>query len=101
MEVLTKKVVEFEQLMHLQKTDVKAKQNNTLLFGNASVKKNLHPGRRKFIFLTNFLEILSFIIQFLLLFLYFCSFSLFLLACLFFEIRNIYSDTHLTIREGE
>ena len=62
MEVLTKKVVEFEQLMHLQKTDVKAKQNNTLLFGNASVMKNLHPGRRKFIFLTNFLEILSFII---------------------------------------
>ena len=34
----------------MEKND-KAKKNNTLVFGNASDEKNLHPGGFKFIFL--------------------------------------------------
>ena len=49
-------------------------------------------------FLIDFLTIFSFLL-FLLLFLYPCFLCLF--VCLFFEIKNIYSDTHSTMRTGE
>ena len=60
---------------------------------SAGDKKNLHPSDRKSIFfLINFPEKLSFVLWFLLLFLY---------SCLFFEIKNIYSDTHSVMKTGE
>ena len=37
----------------------KAKKNNALVRGNAGDEKNLHPAGRKFIFLTNLIEVLE------------------------------------------
>ena len=34
-------------------------------------------------------------------FVFLCILVLFFCLCLFFEIKNIYSDTHLTMRAGE
>ena len=69
----------------------KAKKNNTLVSGNAGDEKNIHPDGRNFfqIFLP---EIFSFLHLFLLLFLIlvFCCYCF-----LFFELKNVYSDTQL------
>ena len=51
-------------------------------------------------FLIDFPEILFFLLSFLLLFSILALFC-FVFACLFFEIKNIYPDTHSTMRAGE
>ena len=38
------------------------KRNNTVVSGNADDEKNLHPGGRKFIFLIDFPDLLSFLL---------------------------------------
>ena len=63
-----------------------------LVSGNAGDEKNLHPGRSKFIFLIDFPEIFFFsLVSFAFLILVFSS-------LMFFEIKNVYSNTHSTIR---
>ena len=64
--------------------------------GNAADEKNLHPGDRRF-FLIDFSEKVFFLLSFLLLFLFV---FLFFFACLFFEIKVIHADKHLTVRAG-
>ena len=63
-------------------------------------RKNLHPGGRKFVFANR----LSGDILFspLASFAFFCI-LIFFFACLvfFFEIKNMYSDTHSTVRSSE
>ena len=56
--------------------------------GNAVDKKNLHPGNSKFIFLIDSPDILSFFFSF-----FFFPFYLFI-CLMFFQIKNVYSDTH-------
>ena len=56
--------------------------------GNAVDKKNLHPGNSKFIFLIDSPDILSFFLSF-----FFFPFYLFI-CLMFFQIKNVYSDTH-------
>ena len=45
----------------LYKNENKAKENNTLVSGNAGDNKNFPPSGRKFIFLIGFPEIFSFL----------------------------------------
>ena len=67
-----------------------------LVSGNASDKKNRHPDSRKFIFLNQFSRDIIFPTL--------VSFALFD-SCFFlfnvFEIKNVYSDSHLTMWTGE
>ena len=74
-------------------------KKTTLVSGNATDEKNIHPGSGKFIFLNQFSrDILFSSLSFsIFVFLFFCFFF----VCLFFEIKNIYSDIHPTLRAGE
>ena len=67
-------------------------------------EKNLHPGGRKFIGYFNrfsgdilFSSLVSFD------FFYSCFFVVVVavVVCLFFQLKNVYSDTHRTLRAGE
>ena len=75
------------------------KNKKNLISGNAGNKKNLHPGRHKFFFFNQFSRdiLFPFLVSFA--FFYFC-FVLFV-CLLFFEIKNVYSDTHSTMRACE
>ena len=69
----------------------------SFLSGNAGDEKNLRTGGRKFIFFNRFSGDILFSF-----FIFICFFlSLFSFCCLFFEIKNIYSYTHSTMRAGQ
>ena len=73
----------------------------TLVSGNAGDEKKLHPGGHKFIFFNQFSRdiLFSSLVYFDFFdssFLFVCF--VFLLFLLFFEIKNVYSDTHSTMR---
>ena len=66
------------------------KTKNTLVSGNAGDQKNLHPGGHKFFFFFNRFSghiLFSSLVSF--------AFSD---SSLFFELKNVYSDTHWTMR---
>ena len=63
----------------------------TLVSGNAVDEKNLHPDDRKFILFS------SLVFCFFIVFIY----LIFFFFGLFFEIKNLYSDTASTMRAGE
>ena len=71
-------------------------KKNAPVSGNASDEENLHSGGYKLIFIYLFTRdiIFSYLVSFTFLH---CFFP----ACLFFAIKNIYSDTHLTSWVGE
>ena len=75
-------------------------------FRKCVIRQKSSPGRPQIYFLINFPQILFFLFQFLLLFLVFLLFFFvvvfvfILLLCLFFEIKNIYSDAHSAMRSG-
>ena len=70
---------------------------NTLVSGNAGDKENLYLGDRKFIFLIDMPEIFSFLLKF-----HLHSFLFNFFVCLlFFESKNVYSDTESTMRVDE
>ena len=71
-------------------------KNNTLVSGNAGDEKNIHPVGHKFIFFNRFSA--GILISSLVSFAFFDSCFLF---CCFFELKNVYSDTHSTMRAGE
>ena len=64
----------------------------TLVSGNAVDEENLHPGDRKFILFSSLVSFVFFYCFYLFNFFFFC---------LFFEIKNLYSDTASTMRAGE
>ena len=68
----------------------------TLFSGHAGDKKNLYPEIFFFFFFDRFFQRYS---------LFFFSFFYFFYSCWFFfdvfEIKNVYSDTNLTMRAGE
>ena len=70
-------------------------QKKNIVSGNAGDEKNLHPGSHKFLYIYRISKniLFSSLVSF--------AFDVFLLFCLFFEIKNIYSDTHSAMREGE
>ena len=68
----------------------------TFVSGNVGDKKNTHWGGQIFIFFNQF----SRGILFSSLVSLFLSFA-FVFACFFFEIKNIYADTHSTMQVGE
>ena len=70
-------------------TEAKEKQKNTLVSGNAGDQKNLHPGGHNFFFFNRFSGhiLFSSLVSF--------AFSD---SSLFFELKNVYSDTHWTMR---
>ena len=70
-----------------------AKKNNTLVTGNTSDEKNLF-------FLIDFSAIFSFLHYSLLLFLILLPFAV-VIFLLFFELKNVYSDTYSTTLAGE
>ena len=78
------------------------KYNKAEKTGNAGEGKNLHPGGRKFFFFYRFSGniLFSFLVSFSFFFVFLLCFAFFL-ACLFFEIKSIYSDTRSTMRAGE
>ena len=83
----------------LQYSERWGQKNNTLVSGNAGDKKNLPPGGHKFGFLSRFSRdiIFSSLVYFAFLILVF-----FVVVCLmFFELKNVYSDAHPTMRAGE
>ena len=71
-----------------------------LLFSKMRVTRKIFTRTAANFFVIHFPDIFSFVLQFLLLFLYFCFFF-FLLICLFFENKNLYSDTNSTMRSDE
>ena len=68
------------------------KKKKKLISRNACDEENL-LGSCKLFSLINFLEVFSFLS-------FFCFFFI-LVVCWFFEIKNIFSDTHLTMWAGE
>ena len=74
------------------------KKKKSLVSGNAGDEKNLHPGSRKFIFLSIFRRYSLFFFNF---FCFFYSCFLFVYLFVLLENKDVYSDTHSTIRAGE
>ena len=86
--------------MALKQSNKAERKEKKPVSGNAVYKKNLHPGGRKFNFFNQFSGdiLFSSLVSFAFFVFLFC-FVFF--ACLFFEIKNIYSATHSTMRAGE
>ena len=72
------------------------KKNNTLVSRNAGDEKNIHPVGHKFIFFNRFST--GILISSLVSFAFFDSCFFF---CCFFELKNVYYDTHSTMQAGE